>query len=295
ASQQSSVKIALQDILQSVGRYLKLELTEAIGPYVDQFGRVQDSYREAKLLLRDAVIHGSNRIYSFNAARQKGPNRKSIISGEDESTIIEMLKQGETDKIHRWTERRMGAIAQDPDSTYVHLEWFCMDLHLLFHKYLLARSLDSEWTIGETEDLLQWLSQVRHWEDVLEQMKRYTANIAGFLSKSGQMQETDMMEAIRQYIATHFGEPLSLQSISEKFFIHPNYFSRRFKEKNGTSFIELLTAYRMKEAESLLRGTELLVHQVAERVGFEDAAYFGSVFRKHYGMTPKQYREQEIS
>lgn len=287
----SRMSVVLEEIIYGINKYLKLSMVVAVGTCVTKLPSIQASYREARQLSRNAILHGSNRIYDRFRSAASNPSRKSIISEEDERTILEWLRSWEADKIHRWTERRIGAIAQDPDSVYMQLEWFCVDLYLLFHKFLLSVSGSTEWMIGEMDDLKQWLEQLTDWRDVVIQMKRMTDNIIGHHSQTDSLAGKDMMEAIRAYIDAQYREPISLQSIAERFYIHPNYFSKRFKEKFGVSFIDHLTAIRMKQAAFLLLDSELKVHQIADRVGFEDAAYFSSVFRKTYGMTPKQYRE----
>lgn len=288
--ERSTIRSVLEEIIYGIRRYLRLDLTIGSGFYVDSASRIQESYRDAKQWARNAILHGNNRSYFSGRTGSKAPNRQSIISLEDEAMIAEWLKTWEAGKIHHWIERRVGAIVQDPESVYVQLEWFCVDLYLLFQKNLLAHSVNAEWAIGEMDDLQQWLQQLKDWREVSEQMKRLTNNVIGRLSETDGSSGKDIMEGIRIYIEHRYGEPLSLQSISDKFYIHPNYFSKRFKERFGMSFIDYLTSVRMREAAALLHNTELKVHQIAERVGFEDAAYFGSVFRKTFGVTPKQYR-----
>ncbi|EES72572.1 transcriptional regulator, AraC family, partial [Paenibacillus sp. oral taxon 786 str. D14] len=114
------------------------------------------------------------------------------------------------------------------------------------------------------------------------------------LSKHSSLEGKEIMEAVRLYLEQHYAEPIQLQMIAERFFIHPNYFSKRFKEKYGESFVDYLNSIRMKEAAALLGETNLKIREISERVGFEDAAYFSSVFRKWYGETPKQYRERQL-
>lgn len=287
----ANIRHVLEHILFGIRSYLKLDIKISVGSIIDQISRIQDCYREAKLSGRDAILHGGNRIYYYDAAI-KNLNPISLISEEDEKLLFIWLEQWELEKINKWIDRRIGAIVQDQQSVYVQLEWFCLDLFLLYHKYVLTHAADSDWTIGDRDDLLHWLQEITDWRQAAEQLKRFTRNIIGYLSKAGQLAGKDMMEAIRVFIETHYKEPLSLQSISERFYIHPNYFSKRFKEKFGLSFIDYLTSIRMRHASQLLRSTDLKIHQIADHVGFEDTAYFGSVFRKAFHMTPKQYREQ---
>lgn len=291
----ASVVAAAEAIASGVRRYLRINAAVGIGPFLDRIDRIQDTYRDAKQFARNAVLHGVNRVYPWTAQPPYKANRQSIIGNEDAKLLGEWLDRLEADKVARWMKRRLGAITQDPNAVFVQIEWFCVDLYLLFNKHLLANAVDAEWTIGELDDLLRWLQQVMQVVEIEERMVGLASNVIGRLAGSGDPSGKEIMEAVRSYIDVHYAEPLSLQAIGERFAIHPNYFSKRFKEKYGESFIDYLTATRMNAAAKLLKDTDLKVHQIGERVGIEDAAYFGSVFRKHYGETPKQYRERTHS
>lgn len=49
---------------------------------------------------------------------------------------------------------------------------------------------------------------------------------------------------------------------------------------------------RMDEARGLLRSTELKSFEIAEKVGFAEPNYFSFCFKKHTGVSPKEYRKQ---
>lgn len=96
---------------------------------------------------------------------------------------------------------------------------------------------------------------------------------------------------IVRYINQHYADRLTLTDLAGRFFISPHYLSRIFKIATGFSFIEYLTTLRIKEAQKLLRETNLKVAEIAQQVGFEDFAHFGRVFKKLTGNTPLQYRK----
>ena len=54
--------------------------------------------------------------------------------------------------------------------------------------------------------------------------------------------------------------------------------------------MEYVTGVRMEMAKNYLRHTRLPVAAIAEKLGYDDAGYFGKVFRKYTGVTPKNYR-----
>ena len=56
---------------------------------------------------------------------------------------------------------------------------------------------------------------------------------------------------------------------------------------------QYLTALRMQRARELLRNTRLPVYEIASRTGYESDLAFTRTFKKHAGLTPKQFRARE--
>lgn len=96
---------------------------------------------------------------------------------------------------------------------------------------------------------------------------------------------------ITQYVNEHFSEPLMLADVARQFFISPFYLCRIFKETTGFSFNEYLTNIRLKEAQRLLRETNLKVIKVAESCGFGSISHFGRVFKEATGSSPLRFRK----
>lgn len=95
---------------------------------------------------------------------------------------------------------------------------------------------------------------------------------------------------IVRYVNEHFQSDVSIQDISKKFYIHPNYVSHLFKKELRVNFTKYLTGIRMERACELLRGTSLTVSEIAEQVGYHDYFYFAKLFKKQTGKTPTAYR-----
>ena len=57
--------------------------------------------------------------------------------------------------------------------------------------------------------------------------------------------------------------------------------------------MRLLTAMRMEKARELLLNPVLKILDVAERLGYSDSYYFSHCFKKHMGISPKEFRTHE--
>lgn len=97
-----------------------------------------------------------------------------------------------------------------------------------------------------------------------------------------------------QYIEQHYGNPkLSLQDMCTLTLMSTTRFCQAFKQHTGETYIEYLTHLRIDKARELLRLTDDKFYQIAEKVGYTDPNYFSAFFKKHTGLTLRQYREQQ--
>ena len=69
------------------------------------------------------------------------------------------------------------------------------------------------------------------------------------------------------------------------------HLNRKVKTMTGLTPNELIRVVRLKRAAELLL-TGASISEVADRVGFDTAAYFSKVFKDHYHLTPSEYVEQ---
>jgi len=85
---------------------------------------------------------------------------------------------------------------------------------------------------------------------------------------------------------------LSLQEVSLVLEINPNRLSQAINEKTGLNFKDYINSYRVEEAKLLLSSPEfqkLTIEAIAEKAGFYSKSPFYSAFKKHAGMTPKEF------
>jgi AraC-like DNA-binding protein len=103
------------------------------------------------------------------------------------------------------------------------------------------------------------------------------------------------MSDIARYLNEHFRQPLTLDSLSETFYMSPYYISRMFKEVTGFSFVHYLNLIRIKEAQRLLQRTEMKITDVALSVGFDNFSHFGKTFKTITQTTPREYRKRQVT
>lgn len=87
-----------------------------------------------------------------------------------------------------------------------------------------------------------------------------------------------------------YAEELRLDNVAMACHMSASHFSRTFSKEHGTSFRIYLLAYRLERACEFLAKSETSIKKAASAAGFNDCSYFDRVFRRRYGMTPRDYQ-----
>jgi len=96
---------------------------------------------------------------------------------------------------------------------------------------------------------------------------------------------------IVQYLNKHYDQPISLTSVSGQFYISPSYLSKMFKNVTGFMFTDYINTVRVKEAQRLLRETDMKIIDISTAAGFGNVSHFGKVFKQIASVSPRDYRQ----
>ncbi len=100
----------------------------------------------------------------------------------------------------------------------------------------------------------------------------------------------ETIERAKNYISENYTKDLSLDEIADNSFVSPFHFSRIFKTFTSYSPHQYLIETRLKNAEILIKNTELPITRICLSSGFESLEHFSFAFRKKFGTSPTKYR-----
>jgi len=98
------------------------------------------------------------------------------------------------------------------------------------------------------------------------------------------------IKPVLEYIETHYGEELSLDTLSAIAGMNARYFCKVFYSLVKITPMNYVNFYRIEQAAFLLETTDMHIIEIATNCGFWESSYFTKVFKKYKGTTPHYYR-----
>ena len=131
-----------------------------------------------------------------------------------------------------------------------------------------------------------------------QEMQIFTKKVANEVYKVNNKLKVNSLEkyyhTILRYIEDHYTDPsISLDQLSEGISLSVSYISSLLKS-HDTSFVKYLTNLRIEKAKALLANPDNKIIEIAEKVGYTDPYYFSHCFKKTTGLSPREYRQNEI-
>jgi len=279
----------LEDVNQ-IYKCLSIKSVAGIGNVCSGVHNMSESYSKACFAAKERIVKGYGRVYSVEHIKQSG-HGSDILGDEVKKLLNNYLRDGKKDSILKIIDDIFESMRCEPDM-YSHLDVqeLCLELYMFLNSYLKRHNRNISEMIGEKFEFLESIMDIESIEEISSSIKKcFTHAIESCSGNKKHTGEDIVMEA-KDYIDKHYFENISLSSISQKYFIHPNYFCRLFRSIVGESFTDYLTSVRMSRAKELLRRTDLKLSSISGIVGYDDPRYFSQVFKKYFGMTPSEYQ-----
>ena len=101
-----------------------------------------------------------------------------------------------------------------------------------------------------------------------------------------------IIEAFINLVQQHFRKERFLEFYSSILEITPKHLSRTLKSMTGITAVEWIDRYVILEAKVLLKSSNLSIQQISNDLNFSSQSFFGKYFKKHVGMSPKEFRNK---
>ncbi len=102
------------------------------------------------------------------------------------------------------------------------------------------------------------------------------------------------LQIMMQYIHMNYRKDISLDYLASQAMVSKSTALNLFRQYLNLTPISYLIFYRLKEAAVLLCNTEKKINTISDETGFHNVDYFCRIFKKHYNVTPTEYRKKKL-
>ncbi|MFZ5826572.1 MAG: response regulator transcription factor [Bacillota bacterium] len=245
----------------------------------------REAYSQAREALGYKEILGAGRLIAGERVALE-PDMLPPFQLERNRSLLEAMRFGDAPETSRLVREMFTALEKAPLS---YLRGIAIELYGLAATALSERgqsiedlcSVDQFWAkVGTTAGV----------HEISECVEGKLCEVAARLNVRRDTRHQRVVKEIEQLIAAQYGDDLTLESLARSVFLSRTYVAWLFKQVKGCSFLEYLTRYRMEKAKELLMTTDHSIYEVAEKVGYKNAAYFSRLFREHFGTMPSELR-----
>lgn len=158
-----------------------------------------------------------------------------------------------------------------------------------FNLYPAAQFKDTHWKY--------YMTQIHQHRDNPDLLNVYLSVLLSELMLSyssisqPSSQRSDQLFAVIAYINSHLSEPMSVESLCQRFFISRSQLNRLFRKMTGASVWDYVVAKRLMYAKVLLEAGETPA-SACQKCGFNDYSPFYRAYKARYGVSPRLHKQK---
>lgn len=288
-SHQAAIELG-EGICRQVRRDTRATVTVGIGRPVAKVAELARSYAEAAAAAEFRLLYGGDQVIHADDVIAR-PSAGRFLPASVEQELTQAIRMGDRQAAYRQVNNILMQLILEQEKRPAILKMKLLELNTLAARASLEGGADpeavSDLALASSSEFLTLDNMADVRERILERLMALVARVA----ETREEHNSSLIDRASKYIEANFSQDLTLEEVARQVYLSPCYFSKLFKQFKGLNFIDYLTRVRLKAARELLLNTELSVADIAARVGYHDARYFGQVFKKQEGCTPSVFRK----
>lgn len=158
--------------------------------------------------------------------------------------------------------------------------------HLPAESMLIARMVQLlEGIFGDT--FLDVFAEEQALFDFLIEYERYAFHL-----RYSQHERDSVLRDVRSFVLQKLARPIEIEELADSFQMSRSRFSHYFKNTTGIAPAQFVIQVRLEEVTERLLNSEMTLEEIASETGFANANHFCKVFRRHFHLSPGEFRRQ---
>ncbi|MDF2717993.1 MAG: AraC family transcriptional regulator, partial [Paenibacillus sp.] len=288
-SDSAALRTSLAETIDTCRQYYGRTFSAAVSLPVSDFKAVSATYRAAVQQLMYRLLYGPGSVIAPEDVESNMARQDASIPIEWEKKLSEAIRARDVKAIRSLLDKWFAAIAAFPfdDMTFA-VQQIVLVIRQVLREPVFAAHFNSiaMQTLGTSVIRSDTLAEMR------EKIAHFLEQVC-LAEKEDQKEDRNqiVVDAIKEFVEKNALDiNLSLQSVATYFKMSSAYVGRIFKQYENVSVGDYINGYRLEKARDMLLAGSYSVKEIADYLGFNNASYFITLFKKKYGMTPKEFR-----
>jgi len=158
------------------------------------------------------------------------------------------------------------------------------------------------YNVGIRDDIVQLYKQAIQvaieqntgFQQMLAGIVNHLLGFAYSLDKRASFEDLQVINQINKakiIMNSNYSQEITPESVAKQVNMSYSWFRRIFKQYTGFGPAQYIVELKIQKSKELLTNTYMNSQEIAYEVGFDNADYFCTVFKKKTGMSPIKYRE----
>lgn len=281
----------LEELIVRGRKELGFNLTIGIGNRYRCLTDMHISYKEACSAAMLGGIYGREIVYRFSDMNYGNKVYSKQLHILVDTGLYDDIKVGAFEEIKKdivdiITQIKSSKLELDAVNTIIYniMLMSCKTINELGYNVfdIMGNDFNLHFDVKEIDDPVQ----LEEW------FLGFFYKVNEFINLKRSSRNESLVTRVKDYVDGNYSNNITLTGISKAFGISSGYLSVLFNDYTGQNFIDYLSNLRIQKAKNLLKSTDMRIYEIADKVGYRDAYYFSTAFKKIVGINPTHYREK---
>ena len=243
-------------------------------------------YKEIQLLLKYKIIYSSGCCLTMEVIQENHEVNEYHYSYPIANKLLIALLEKDIEKAENYFDDLLAVlIKNDADNFVISLMRLALSIQNLYDETNMTQ--DAERRV-ELSEISKSILDVKRMDEV----KYYFGKLFSLVVSGGEKQKgIPLAGLVVDYIHKSCTDPnMSLKLISDVYKISKSHLARVFKEAYGVSVGDYINFARLDKSIELLKNSSFSIRDIIEKTGFSNESNYYKLFKKRFGITPKEYR-----
>lgn len=237
-----------------------------------------------KKMYHQAKINETIQVYK----EQKNPPSLHFFH-DKEQEMLSRVKMGDIQEVRALLNEMIGFVLFSEGGNLDSVRMHSIQLTTLLSRIAIDGGAETDFVYKLNNSFLTLMKSEQSLEDLCQHLQDAAESFIDAMFYEKDKGNIHIRRTLK-YIADHYNEHLTLNSVAEEVGLSPNYLSSLFRDVVGMNFREHLNYVRVEESKRLLLSTDYSITDIAIAMGFPDQSYYCKVFKNIVGTTPGKFR-----